>query len=100
MGYYQIIYRYGEKKFVKKCKDIGVDGLIVVDFPYPENKQFAKLCKKNSITFVQLISPTTTNERKKKIIASSHHMVYYISMLSTTGGKLKVSPKKNHKKLQ
>ena len=94
MGYYQIIYRYGEKKFVKKCKDIGVDGLIVVDFPYPENKQFAKLCKKNSITFVQLISPTTTNERKKKIIASSHHMVYYISMLSTTGGKLKVSPKK------
>ena len=30
----------------------------------------------------------------KKIIASSHDMIYYISMLSTTGGKLKVSPKK------
>jgi len=30
----------------------------------------------------------------KKIIKSSHDMVYYISMLSTTGGKLKVSPKK------
>jgi len=30
----------------------------------------------------------------KKIIRDSHDMVYYISMLSTTGGKLKVSPKK------
>jgi len=29
----------------------------------------------------------------KKIINDSHDMIYYISMLSTTGGKLKVSPK-------
>ena len=29
----------------------------------------------------------------KKILKDSHDMVYYISMLSTTGGKLKVSPK-------
>ncbi len=27
----------------------------------------------------------------KKIINDSHEMIYYISMLSTTGGKLKVS---------
>ncbi len=94
MGYYQMVYRYGEKKFVKKCKQIGVNGLIIVDLPYPDNKEFAKLCKKNSITFIQLLSPTTSRERIKKIIASSHDMIYYISMLSTTGGKLKVSPKK------
>ena len=29
-----------------------------------------------------------------KIIKDSHEMCYYISMLSTTGGKLKVSPRK------
>ena len=40
------------------------------------------------------ISPTTSFERLKKIIKDSHDMIYYISMLSTTGGKLKVSPKK------
>ncbi len=94
MGYYQMVFRYGEKKFVKKCKQVGVDGLIIVDLPFPDNKKFSKLCKKNSITFVQLLSPTTSKERMKKIVASSHDMVYYISMLSTTGGKLKVSPRK------
>ena len=94
MGYYNMIFQYGENNFVNICKKVGVDGLIVVDLPYPENKSFAKKCKKRKITFIQLISPTTSIERMRKIIKDSHEMLYYISMLSTTGGKLKVSPKK------
>ena len=93
MGYYNIIFQFGENKFINKCKKSGVNGIIVVDLPYPENKKFAKKCKKKSISFIQLISPTTSIERMKKIIKDSHDMIYYISMLSTTGGKLKVSPK-------
>ena len=30
MGYYQMIFNYGEKKFIQKCIKSGVDGLIVV----------------------------------------------------------------------
>ena len=89
-----MVYSYGENKFVKKCKQAGVNGLIIVDLPWPDNKKFAKLCRKNSITFFQLISPTTSKERMKKIIRDSHDLNYFISMLSTTGGKLKVPPKK------
>ena len=94
MGYYNMIYRYNENKFITKCKKSKVDGLIVVDLPYPENKEFASKCKKNKINYIQLISPTTSKIRIKKIINDSHDMLYYISMLSTTGGKLKVSPRK------
>ncbi len=94
MGYYNMIFQYNENKFLDKCKESKVDGLIVVDLPYPENKSFASRCKKNEVNFIQLVSPTTSQIRLKKIIKDSHDMVYYISMLSTTGGKLKVSPKK------
>ena len=94
MGYYNLIYQNGENNFLKNCKNSGVDGLIIVDLPYPENKNFANKCKKKSINFIQLVAPTTTKNRIKKIIRDSHDMVYYISMLSTTGGRLKVSPKK------
>jgi tryptophan synthase alpha chain len=94
MGYYNSVIQYGENRFVKKCKQVGVDGLIVVDLPWPENKKFSKKCKKNSINFIQLVSPTTSKYRMKRIIRDSHDMIYYISMLSTTGGKLKVSPRK------
>ncbi len=103
MGYYQMVFNYGEKRFIKKCKQVGVDGLIIVDLIWPYNKKFANLCKKNSVCFVQLIAPTTTSQRIKKIIKDSHDMVYYISMLSTTGGKLKVTPKtilKNYNKIK
>ena len=93
MGYYNIIYQYGENRFLNQCNKSGVDGLIVVDLPWPENKNFANKCKKKSISFIQLLSPTTSKVRLKKIIKDSHDMIYYISMLSTTGGKLKVSPK-------
>ena len=94
MGYYNMIFQYNENKFLGKCKNVGVDGLIIVDLPYPENKKFAAKCKNKGICFVQLVSPTTSSIRLKKIIKNSHDMIYYISMLSTTGGRLKVSPKK------
>ena len=94
MGYYNMIFQYGKKKFLEKCKKVGVNGLIIVDLPWPENKSFLKECKRKSIYLIQLLSPTTSNERLKKIIKDSHSMNYFISMLSTTGGKLKVSPKK------
>ena len=94
MGYYQMIFNYGEKKFVKECKKSGVDGLIVVDLSFPDNKKFAQLCKKNSICFVQLIAPTTSAKRMKEIIKISDSMLYMISMISTTGSALKVTTKK------
>ena len=94
MGYYNMIFQYNENKFIDKCKKSKVDGLIVVDLPYPENKSFANKCKRKGINFIQLVSPTTSKMRLKKIIQDSHDMIYYISMLSTTGGKLKVSSKK------
>ena len=103
MGYFNLIFQYGEDNFIKKCKSSEVDGLIIVDLPYPENKIFANKCKKKSINFIQLLSPTTSKDRMKKIIKDSHDMIYYISMLSTTGGKLKVSPKtiiKNYDKIK
>ncbi len=90
-------------QFLEKCKNVGVDGLIIVDLPWPENKKFSARCKKKAITFIQLLSPTTSATRMRQILKDSHDMVYYISMLSTTGGKLKVSPKvilKNYSKIK
>ena len=63
----------------------------------PYIKQY---CKKNNITFVQLISPTTTLKRMREIIKNSDELNYFISMLSTTGGRLKSSSSKILKQYQ
>ena len=62
MGYYNLIYQSGENNFLKNCESSGVDGLIIVDLPYPENKDFAFKCKKRS-----KISPRKILQNYKKI---------------------------------
>ena len=46
MGYYNIVFQNGENNFLKNCKLSGVDGLIIVDLPWPENKDFSQKCKR------------------------------------------------------
>ena len=93
MTYYNLILQYGEINFLKRCKQVGIDGLILTDLPYPLNMPLANKCKKYSVTFVQLLAPTTTDERMKKIIKDSHDMIYLISQLGVTGSKFKNTPK-------
>ena len=92
MGYWNICLNYGEDNFLKKCKEVGIDGLIISDLPYPENIPFVKKCRNFGVTFVQLIAPTTSNERISKINEYADEMIYYISMLGVTGSALKNSP--------
>ena len=91
MTYQNKIMSHGEKNFIEKCVASHVSGIICVDYPWPTNMSFADECKKNNITFIQLLSPTTSEERLKLILDDSHDVCYYISQLSTTGSKLKVS---------
>ena len=43
MGYYNMIFQYNENKFLNKCKLSGVNGLIVVDLPWPETVSYTHL---------------------------------------------------------
>ena len=95
MGYYNMIYQFNENKFIAKCKKSKVDGLIVVDLPYPENKNFASKCKKKNINFIQLISPTTSKKRcnqiiKDKCLGNSSEHIYFVddSHLSRKGSNM------------
>ena len=83
MGYYNMIFQYNENKFLEKCKKSKVDGLIVVDLPYPENKSFASRCKKNGVNFIQLVSPTTSQIRLKKIIKTLSQKVGVTVLVSS-----------------
>ena len=43
MGYFNLIYQYGENKFLKNVKHSGVDGLILVDLPFQKIKILQKM---------------------------------------------------------
>lgn len=91
MTYYNIVLQYGEQRFLKKCKEHGINGLIIVDLPVEEGKEFINLCRKHRIDFISIISPLTEKYRIKKIARLSSGFLYVVSLLGVTGAREKLS---------
>ncbi len=85
--YYNLIFSYGIKKFVRKSKELGIKGLIVPELIYEENEELFKECKKENIALIALVSLTTAKSRIKKIVSRAGGFVYAVASVGITGGK-------------
>ena len=88
MGYLNPIIQFGIEKFCIKCKEIGIDGLIIPDLPveiYIE--EYKSLFNKNNLLNIFLITPQTSEERIKLIDKNSNGFIYMVSSSSITGSK-------------
>ncbi|HHC79642.1 MAG TPA: tryptophan synthase subunit alpha, partial [Flavobacteriia bacterium] len=64
MGYFNPILQFGVEAFCKKCREIGIDGLIIPDLPVDEyHAQYKTIFEKYRLTNVFLITPQTSAER-------------------------------------
>ena len=87
MGYYNLILYFGISKFVKKCKENGVDGLIIVDLQPEEDEDLINELNNNHIDLIRLITPTTNQDRLKLILKNASGFLYYVSVMGITGQK-------------
>jgi len=85
MGYANPIEAMGVEKFVAAAKAVGVDGLIVVDYPPEECEQFAAQAKKAGIDPIFLLAPTSTDERIQQVGRVGSGYLYYVSLRGITG---------------
>jgi tryptophan synthase alpha chain len=85
MSYYNPIFRFGVKKFVKAAQRAGVRGFIVPDLPVEEADELSAECKKNKLGLVFVIAPNTTNERLQKISKKANDWIYCVARLGITG---------------
>ncbi len=94
MTYYNIIFKYGERQFVREALDSGVDGVILPDLPPDEATGFISCARagagEKSLATIFLAAPTSTDKRVKKIVSASSGFVYYVSMTGITGTNLHV----------
>lgn len=88
MGYINPIIQYGIEKFCEKCKEIGIDALILPDLPLWEYETLYKpVFEKNGLYNIFLITPQTSVERIKSFDKISKGFIYAVSSASTTGAK-------------
>lgn len=85
MMYYNTILHYGIKEFADKCKNAGVDGLIVPDLPFEEQDELADALGDDGKTIlIQLVSPVS-GDRIPMILENARGFVYCVSSMGVTG---------------
>jgi tryptophan synthase alpha chain len=85
MGYANPIEAMGTGKFAAAARDAGVDGVIVVDYPPEECREFSELMKRHDIDPVFLLAPTSTDRRIDEVARSGSGYLYYVSLRGVTG---------------
>lgn len=93
MGYLNQLIHYGIENLFERCKQAGVDGLIIPDLPLAEyQRDFAELCDKYGIPVIMLITPETEEHRIRDIDRLAGGFIYAVSTASTTGTRDNFTP--------
>ncbi|HUX91105.1 MAG TPA: tryptophan synthase subunit alpha [Gallionellaceae bacterium] len=92
MGYGNPIEAMGWEKFAQRCAEVGVDGVLTVDFPPEESHEAFAHLQQHGIDPIFLIAPTTNEARVELVAKLARGYVYYVSLKGVTGaGNLDLS---------
>lgn len=87
MTYYNIIFKYGEERFLDAAKDAGIQGLIIPDLPPEMGGDFMAMAKSRGIAPIQIFAPTSTDERMAELNGWADGFVYCAARRGVTGKK-------------
>lgn len=87
MTYVNPIFAYGVETFARRCKEAGVDGLIVPDVPMEEETLLTGALDKFDVAFIRLIALTSTEERMRQLAERSEGFLYAVAVRGTTGAR-------------
>lgn len=84
LTYLNPIYTYGKERFMKRCRECGIDGIIVPDMPFEEKRELSGVCEEYGVDIISLIAPTS-KERIRMIAGDAKGYIYCVSSLGVTG---------------
>lgn len=90
LTYLNPIYKYGYDTFCKKCKETGIDGLIIPDMPFEEKGELALTAKGYGVDIISLIAPTSA-DRIQMIAEEAEGYIYVVSSMGVTGVRTEIT---------
>ncbi|HPU80329.1 tryptophan synthase subunit alpha [Accumulibacter sp.] len=85
MGYANPIEAMGVEAFAVAAGDVGVDGVLVVDYPPEEGIDFAHTLRRHGLAPIFLLAPTSSAARITQVGALAGGYIYYVSLKGVTG---------------
>lgn len=84
-SYLNPLFKLGFEVFVKRAKNAGMDGILIVDMPVEEAEEMQALCRREDLSLIFLVAPTTTPDRLALVLKAASGFLYYISRTGITG---------------
>ena len=85
MGYANPIEAMSQKAFIHAAAGAGVDGVLTVDYPPEECKDYIADLQANGMDSIFLLSPTSDATRVDLIVNQASGFLYYVSLKGVTG---------------
>ena len=89
MTYANVVFSYGAENFIRTCREIEIDGLILPDLPYEEKEEFQPVCSQYGVDLISLVAPTSEN-RIAMIAKEAEGFLYIVSSLGVTGTRSEI----------
>ena len=90
MTYANVVFSYGKERFCERCREVGIQGMILPDVPYEEKDEFDPVCRENGLDLISLIAPTS-EDRIGRIASDASGFVYCVSSLGVTGVRSEIT---------
>ena len=87
MTYYNIIFKYGEKRFFEAAASAGIQGLIIPDLPPEMSPGFFRFTKEYNIAPILIFTPTSTDERMAELDRHGNGFIYCVARRGVTGAQ-------------
>ena len=104
MTYANVVYSYrvisglevdggiirGSEAFFYRCREVGIDGIILPDVPFEEKEEFASMGTRYGVDMISLIAPTSAG-RITEIARDAKGFIYVVSSLGVTGVRSEIT---------
>lgn len=85
MSYFNLLYRPGVERFVKRMQQTGLRGAIVPDLPPEEAQPYLAAMRESALDPIFIYSPNTREERLARIAQDASGFVYCVARKGVTG---------------
>ncbi len=85
MTYYNIIYRYGEARFLDRAAADTIAGLILPDLPPEEGAGLCAAARKREVAPILIFAPTSTDQRMRELSGHGAGFIYCTARRGVTG---------------
>lgn len=90
MTYLNPVFHYGYDRFFAKCRETGIDGIIIPDLPFEEQREVKEPAAAHDITLISMIAPTS-EDRIARIASQAEGFLYVVSSMGVTGVRSEIS---------